>query len=159
LTVKLDGKEMKAIMRDLQRHVTKPKITHMDLQRVSATETIHMQIPLHFVGEDVAPGVKLEGGQITHNMSELEVMCKAQDLPEFIEVDLSQMALNDVIHVSDLKLPAGVESVALSHGEEHDLPVAAIHKKGAMTEEAPEEEAAGEEAEGGEGEAAAGEGE
>ena len=149
VTVNVAGKASKVILKDLQRHPFKPKVLHMDLQRVSATETIHMHVPLHFIGEDVAPGVK-EGGLITHNISELEIACMAKDLPEFIEVDVSNLGLEQTLHISDVKLPSGVESVQLSHGEDHDLPVVAIHAKkgGSDEEEAP---AASDEPTGGEG--------
>jgi large subunit ribosomal protein L25 len=145
LTVNIDGKANKAVLKDVQRHAYKPKILHVDLQRVSDKEKIHMNVPLHFIGEEKAPGLK-EGGQISHNMSDLEITCMAKDLPEFIEVDVSAMGLEDMLHISDLKLPAGVESVQLSHGEDHDLPVVSLHKKkgggedaAAESEEAPEE--------------------
>ena len=146
LTVKVDGKANKAVLKDVQRHAFKPKVLHIDLQRVSDKEKIHMHVPLHFIGDDKAPGLR-EGGLLTHNMSDLEIVCMAKDLPEFIEVDVSNMGLEETLHISDLKLPAGVESVQLSHGADHDLPVAAMHKKkgggdeetSASAEDAPEE--------------------
>ena len=146
LTVKVDGKANKAVLKDVQRHAFKPKVLHIDLQRVSDKEKIHMHVPLHFIGDDKAPGLR-EGGLLTHNMADLEIICMAKDLPEFIEVDVSNMGLEATIHISDLKLPAGVESVQLSHGADHDLPVAAMHKKkgggedetSASAEETPEE--------------------
>jgi len=150
LKVNIDGKTEKAILRDVQRHAYKPKVTHIDLQRVSGADIIHMNVPLHFIGEDKAAGVKA-GGALTHNMSELEISCAANDLPEFIEVDVTALELEGVLHISDIKLPKGVTSVALSHGEDHDQPVAAIHKKrggddtAEVDAEAPAEDA-GEEA-------------
>jgi len=135
LNIKVDGKTEKAILRDVQRHAFKPKLLHIDLQRVNANDVIHMNVPLHFIGEDKAAGVKA-GGILTHNMSELDVSCAAKDLPEFIEVDVTDLGLEQVLHISDLKLPKGVVSVALSHGADHDLPVAAIHKKRGGDEEA-----------------------
>ena len=146
LTVKVDGKANKAVLKDVQRHAYKPKVLHIDLQRVSDKEKIHMHVPLHFIGDDKAPGLR-EGGLLTHNMSDLEIVCMAKDLPEFIEVDVSNMGLEETLHISDLKLPAGVESVQLSHGADHDLPVAAMHKKkgggdeetSASAEETPQE--------------------
>jgi len=142
LKVQIGGSTEQAILRDLQRHVSKPKIVHLDLQRVSASEKLHMHVPLHFIGEDKAPGVKA-GGIISHSMTDIEVSCLPQDLPEFLEIDVSKMEMDDVIHISDIKLPAGVSSVALSHGEDHDLPVVAIHKTRAT---ATEEEAGAPEA-------------
>ncbi len=125
LTIKVDGKDEQAVLKDLQRHPYKPVIVHVDFQRVSAKEKIRMHVPLHFVGGDVAPGVKVGGGIVTHNMNEVEVSCLPKDLPEFIEVDLSNCTLNHSIHMSELKLGAGVELVELAHG--HDLPVGGVH--------------------------------
>ncbi|MCL5668728.1 MAG: 50S ribosomal protein L25/general stress protein Ctc [Gammaproteobacteria bacterium] len=135
LTVKLDGKEEKAVLRDLQRHPHKPRIVHLDLQRVSATQKLRMRVPLHFTGADIAPGVKQSGGVVSHLISDLEVSCFPQHLPEFIEVDLSQVKLNESVHLSHLKLPEGVELVALAHGD--DRAVASIHMPRVVEEEKP----------------------
>ncbi|RJQ47123.1 MAG: 50S ribosomal protein L25/general stress protein Ctc [Gammaproteobacteria bacterium] len=137
LTVKLDGREEKAVLRDLQRHPHKPRIVHIDLQRVSATQKLRMRVPLHFTGADIAPGVKQSGGVVSHLMSDLEVSCFPQHLPEFIEVDLSQVKLNESVHLSHLKLPEGVELVALAHGD--DRAVASIHMPRVVEEEKPAE--------------------
>ncbi|HKJ75727.1 MAG TPA: 50S ribosomal protein L25/general stress protein Ctc [Gammaproteobacteria bacterium] len=147
LTLKVNGKgDEKVVLKDLQRHPSKPFILHMDLLRVSEKETLRKQIPLHFINEEDCPGVKA-GGIPTHNITEVEVSCLPQDLPEYIEVDLATIDVNDQVHLSDLKVPAGVEIVELTHGEDHDLPVVAIHMpRGATTGEAAE----GEEEEGGE---------
>jgi large subunit ribosomal protein L25 len=142
LTVMIDGEEQKAVLRDLQRHPSKPRILHLDLQRVSATEKLRMRVPLHFVGADIAPGVKQSGGIVSHLLNDAEVLCLAANLPEFIEVDLSELKLGDAVHLSDLKLPEGVELVALAH--EHDASVATIHLPRAAVEEAKTEPAAGE---------------
>lgn len=125
LTVHLDGATDQAIMRDYQMHPVKPQVMHVDLQRISATERIHMQVPLHFVGQDVAPGVKLEGGIVTHLMTEVDITCLPHQLPEFLEIDMSQMHLNQSIHLSDIKLPEGVAITQLAHGGD-DLAVAAV---------------------------------
>jgi large subunit ribosomal protein L25 len=140
LTVKLDGKEEKAVLRDLQRHPHKPRIVHLDLQRVSATQKLRMRVPLHFTGADVAPGVKQSGGVVSHLLSDVEVSCFPQHLPEFIEVDLSQVKLNESVHLSHLRAPEGVELVALAHGD--DRAVASIHMPRVVEEEKPAEEAA-----------------
>ena len=92
LTVKLDGQDESAIVKDVQRHPSKPVILHIDLQRVSATENIRVHVPLHFINANIAPGVKESGGIVTHNLIEVEVQCLPKDLPEFIEVDLAKMA-------------------------------------------------------------------
>ena len=126
LKIKLPDSEENAILKDLQRHPAKPVVLHLDLQRVSADEKIRVQVPLHFVNEQHAPGVR-EGGLITHNMTEVEISCLPKDLPEYIEVDLSDMDLNDIKHLSDLKLASGAEIVELAHGEGHDQPVASVH--------------------------------
>ncbi|MDH5409355.1 MAG: 50S ribosomal protein L25/general stress protein Ctc [Gammaproteobacteria bacterium] len=145
LTVKLDGKEENAIIKDLQRHPSRPVVMHMDLQRVNMSEKIRVHVPLHFMNEDQAPGVR-EGGLVTHNATETEVSCLPKDLPEFLEVDLIELDLDGIVHLSDIKLPAGVEIVELSHGEGHDQPIASIH----MPRAAKEESAADASAEGGE---------
>ncbi|MDH5436344.1 MAG: 50S ribosomal protein L25/general stress protein Ctc [Gammaproteobacteria bacterium] len=145
LDLKLDGKSEQVILRDLQRHPGKPRLLHIDFQRVSASEKIHMNVPLHFIGEDVAPGVKIDGGIVSHLMNDVEVSCFPKNLPEFIEVDITNLALNESIHLSQLKLPEGVEVPELAHGEGHDHAVVSIHLPRAAkeeTEETPEEAAA-----------------
>ncbi|MDV2077412.1 50S ribosomal protein L25/general stress protein Ctc [Marinobacter xestospongiae] len=148
LTVKVDnGTEETVILKDLQRHPYKPILTHADFQRVDRNHEIHVNVPLHFTNEDTAVAVKLQGGAVSHQMNEVEVICLPQHLPEFIEVDMTDVAMDQVVHLSDLKLPGGVRIAALQQGEDHDQPVVAIHKpKGTKADEA-------EDAEGGEGEA------
>jgi large subunit ribosomal protein L25 len=143
LEINVSGKKEKAVLKDLQRHVFKPTVVeHLDLQRVSAKEKLRMQVPLHFEGEKTCPGVKLNGGVITHNMVNVEVSCLPKDLPEYIEVDVSEMDIGDSIHLSNLKMPAGVELVELSHGDDHDQQVASIHQPRAAKEDVEEDEAA-----------------
>ena len=127
ITLDVDGQPHKVLLRDLQRHPASPRILHVDFQRVSGTRKIHIRVPLHFLHEESCVGVKQQGGAISHNMNELEVSCLAADLPEFIEVDLAAVEVGQVIHISDLKLPKGVESVELSHGADHDLPVVTVN--------------------------------
>ena len=132
LTINVDGTEEKGVLKDLQRHPSKPFVMHADFLRVSADEKLRMHVPLHFSNEEIAPGVKA-GGLVTHNIVEVEISCLPKDLPEFIGVDLSSLELNGLLHLSDLQLPEGVELVALSHGADHDLPVVSIHMtRGAM---------------------------
>jgi large subunit ribosomal protein L25 len=128
LTVNLDGKIQKVVLKDLQRHPSKPFVMHMDLLRVAEGDRIKMHVPLHFINESTAPGVKA-GGQVSHNLPDVEVICEARDLPEYIEVDMGAMQVGDIIHLTELKLPAGVSLVALSHGDpaEHDVPVVSVH--------------------------------
>jgi len=134
LTLKIDGQAEKVILKDLQRHAFKPRIMHMDFLRISAHEKLKMHIPLHFKGGETAPGV-LEGGLVSHLESDVEVSCLPANLPEFIEVDISNLALDQLLHISDLQLPEGVEAVALSH--DNNLPIVTIHMPRAEVEEAP----------------------
>ena len=146
LTINVDGKAESAILKDLQRHPYKPVLLHADFLRVDKDHEIHVNVPLHFINEETAPAVKLEGGKVSHQMTEVEVICLPGNLPEFIEVDITDVAMDQVVHLSDLKLPEGVRVAALQQGEDHDLPVLAIHKpKGGKAEETE-----GEETEGGE---------
>lgn len=137
ITLDVAGDLQKVVLKDMQRHVFKPKIMHMDFLRIKASEKITMLIPLHFSGEAVAPGVKLEGGSVSHAISEVEVRCLPADLPKNIEVDVSNMNLNDTLHLTDLKLPENVELTMLAQGEEFDQPVVTIHLT--RIEEAPVE--------------------
>ncbi|CEK09712.1 50S ribosomal protein L25/general stress protein Ctc [Legionella hackeliae] len=142
LDLNIDGKVEHVILKDLQRHPYKPVILHMDLQRVSAKDVLVKNIPIHFTNEQASKGVKA-GGIVTHTMTQIEVRCKVKDLPEFIEVDMTNVSLDDVVHVSDLKLPKGVQ-LATALDESHNLPVVSIHapKVGAVEEEAPAASAA-----------------
>ena len=126
LTVELNGKKESVILKDLQRHPYKPILTHADFLRVDKDHEIHVNVPLHFINEEKCHGVKMQGGIVAHAMTELEVTCLPKDLPEFIEVDMLNIEVGQTVHISDLSLPEGVESVALSHGEDHDLPVANV---------------------------------
>jgi large subunit ribosomal protein L25 len=125
ITLNIGGKEERAILKDLQRHPSRPIIMHMDFQRVSAAEKIRVHVPLHFVNQETSVGVK-KGGVVTHNMVDVEIVCLPDRLPEFLEVDLAQVDVGQSVHLSDLKVPEGVDLVALLHGPEHDLPVAVI---------------------------------
>lgn len=144
LTVNIDGQPVQAVLKDLQRHSYRPIILHMDLQRISETEELRMHVPLHFIGEAVAPGVKLGGGIISHLVTDVEVSCLPKYLPEFLEVDVSNLQLNETLHLSDIKLPEGVKIIALTHGPEHDLPVVSVHvpRAAVEAEAAPAAEAA-----------------
>jgi large subunit ribosomal protein L25 len=117
LTLDLDGKKEPVLLRDFQMHPFRQQVQHIDFQRVESNKKIHMKVPLHFVNADIAPGVKLNGGIVSHVMNDLNVACLPADLPEFIEVDLSTLALNHSIHVSDLNLPKGVEAAGVHIGE------------------------------------------
>jgi large subunit ribosomal protein L25 len=124
LSLKVGDQTQAAILKDVQRHPYKNAIVHVDFQRVEDNQKIRISIPLHFVGAAVSPGVKTQGGLVSHMRTELEVTCLPKDLPEFIEVDLSGLSLNESIHMSQLKIPPGVELVALA---KEDAAVVAIH--------------------------------
>jgi large subunit ribosomal protein L25 len=137
LSLNLDGKKEDVLLRDFQMHPVRNTIQHIDFQRVSATEKIHVKVPFHFLNADIAPGVKLEGGIVAHIMTEAEVSCLPKDLPEFIEVELGALEIGQSVHLSQVTLPKGVEFVQLAHG--NDAAVAAIAKtRGGMADEAEE---------------------
>jgi large subunit ribosomal protein L25 len=141
ISLEVDGKSEDVIIKDLQRHPAKAYVMHMDFFRVSKTTKLQTRAPLHFINEEECVGVKLGGGLIAHSMTDIEISCLPKDLPEYIEVDMAEVELGATVHLSDIKLPKGVESVALSHGDDHDLPVAAVNKPKAVEEisdEAPE---------------------
>jgi len=159
LTVNVDGKKQKAVLKDLQRHPSKPRMLHIDFLRVSDKDVIHMSIPVHFLNEEESAGVK-EGGLVSHLMTTIDIACKASDLPEYLQLDIIEVEVGGSLHLSDIKLPKGVEIPALAHGADHDLPVVSIHMPRAVVEEEPTEAAEGvEAAEGGEAAAEGGEGE
>ena len=139
LTLILDGKKESVLLRDFQMHPVRNTIQHVDFQRVSATEKIHVKVPFHFINADVAPGVKLGGGIVAHVQTEADVSCLAKDLPEFIEVDVANLEIGHSIHLSQIKLPKGVEFVQLAHGD--DAAVASIAKtRGGVSDAAATEE-------------------
>ena len=113
-------KPQQAIMKAMHRHPSKPRILHIDFLRVVAGEKLKVSVPLHFVNEDKSDGVKTGGGSILHNMMELEIICLPSKLPEFIEVDVLELKIGEVIHMSQINLPDDVEIAALMHGDEHD---------------------------------------
>ena len=136
LTIQIGDTKESAILKDLQRHPFRAEILHADFQRVVKDQPIHVNVPLHFVNEDNCKGVKLGGGVISHQLSEVEVVCLPGNLPEYIEVDMTDVDVEQIIHLSDLKVPAGVTIAALQHGADHNLPVAAIHKPRGSKDEA-----------------------
>jgi len=132
LSIDVAGTTEQAVLKDLHRHPVREEVMHMDLQRVLADVLLRMQVPLHFKGGDIAPGVKVGGGVVEHHVSQVEVECLPKDLPEFIEVDLSKLELNEAIHLSQLTLPADVSLVELKH--ENDISVVAVHLPRAVVE-------------------------
>ncbi|QIB50879.1 50S ribosomal protein L25/general stress protein Ctc [Pseudomonas sp. OIL-1] len=123
ISLDVDGKKQDVLLKALQRHPSKPRIMHVDLLRVVAGHKVNVQVPLHFLNEDTCHGVKQEGGMIFRNLPEIEITCLPKDLPEAIDVDLANLKLGEVIHLSDLKLPKGVTIPSLALGADHDLPV------------------------------------
>ena len=143
LTLNVDGKQVECILKDMQRHPFKPKITHIDFQRVIAGQDVHTNVPLHFVNEEKSAAVKA-GGIAEHHVTEIEVTCLPKNLPEFIEVDMAGVEMGQTLHLSDLTLPAGVSSVELAKNDEaHDLAVVTVKPapKAADAEEDGEEAA------------------
>ncbi len=140
LTVKIDGVSEQAVLKDLHRHPVRDEIMHMDLQRVLADQLLRMHVPLHFKGAEIAPGIKTGGGIIEHHLIQVEVECLPKDLPEFLEVDLSALNVNEAVHLSQIKLPEHVALVELKHG--NDASVAAVHLPRAAVEPEPVAEAA-----------------
>ena len=123
LSLDLDGKVEKVLLRDMQRHPYKQQIMHLDFQRVNENQAIRVAVQLHFLNEDKSPAGKAAEVVVTHELTEVTISCLPKDLPEFLEVDLSQLDVGTIIHLSELKLPAGVEIPELKLGKEHDLAV------------------------------------
>ena len=132
ISLDIEGASEDVIIKDIQRHPAKKIVLHMDFFRVSKTTVLQTKVPLHFINEDSCPGVKLGGGIVAHTMTDIEIQCLPKNLPEFIEVDMAEVDLGDIVHISDIVLPEGVESVALNLGADHDLSVATINKPKAV---------------------------
>jgi large subunit ribosomal protein L25 len=143
LDLEVDGKVQKALLRDIQRHPYKQIIMHLDFQRVDENKALRTAVPFHFLNEDKSPAGKSAEVVVTHELNEVLIECLPKDLPEFIEVDLSMLAVGQIVHLSDLKLPAGVTIPELKLGKEHDLAVV-IAKHGREEAESAEAPAAAE---------------
>ena len=128
VTAIVDGQKQDVLLRDVQLHAYKPLVLHVDFQRVDANTEIHTKVPLHFVNGEVCPGVKLQGGIVSHVITEIDVACLPKALPEFIEVDLKTLEMGHSMHVTDLKLPAGVRVV--QHGAGNPVVAAVMSVKG-----------------------------
>lgn len=133
LTIKVGDKEQQAVLKDVQRHPAKPRVMHMDFQRVMAGKPIHMHVPLHFINEKTAPGVKNGGGIVDHHCIDVAITCLPKHLPEYIEVDVGTLEIGDSIHLSEIVLPEGVTIDALQHGD--DATVVSVIKPRAVVEE------------------------
>jgi len=147
LTVDLEGAREKVVLRDLQRHPSKPLVLHMDLQRINENEEIRVSIPLHFINEETCPGVK-SSGQVSHQMVEVEITCLPKDLPEFLEIDMAEMDVGDALHLTDVKVPEGVQLSILAQEGDHNPAVVSIHVARTQDVEEELEAAEGEAAEG-----------
>lgn len=137
LDLKLEGKNQKVLLRDLQRHPFKPQILHLDFQRVDENKVIHIRVPLHFLNQESSPAGKTSGVLISHALTDIEVSCLPKDLPAFIEVDLGNLQIGDIVHLSNLKLPQGVEIPELRFGKEHDVAVVTAQAVRGEVEAAP----------------------
>jgi len=137
LDLSLGGDVQRVLLRDMQRHPFKQLVLHMDFQRVNENEAIRLRVPLHFLNQEKSPAGKTSGVVITHEMNDVEISCLPKDLPEYIEVDLSEISLGDIVHLSDLKLPTGVEIPELRLGKEHDHAVVVAKEIKEEIEEAP----------------------
>jgi large subunit ribosomal protein L25 len=125
ISVNVGSEKAPAIVKDVQMHPAKHAVLHVDLQRVLENEKVRLHLPLHFMGDSVCPGVKTQGGVVSHLLPDVEVTCLPKDLPEFLEIDMSAMNLNDTLFLSDVKVPAGVTISALAHGR--NSPVVSVH--------------------------------
>ena len=145
LNISIEGESEPAVIRDLQRNPASGRIQHIDFQRISADRQINVNVPLHFINEAACVGVKMSGGTLTYNLTEVEISCLPADLPEFIEVDMLEIEAGSSVHLSDLVLPQGVTVVALTFGEDRDIPVASVTaRRGASDAAADEVEPAAE---------------
>jgi len=125
ISIRVGEQQQPAVVKDVQMHPARNAVLHVDLQRVLENEKIRLYVPIHFKGEAASPGVKTQGGVVSHHMADLEVVCLPKDLPEYIELDLSGMNLNDSLYVADIKMGPGVTISALAHGA--NPPVVSIH--------------------------------
>ena len=159
LNIKVGEKSQAAIVKDLQRHPALPRVMHMDLQRIVEDEVIRMNVPIHLIGGDVAIGVKDGGGKVSHMRTDVEVVCLPKDLPEYLELDISELELDGLMYLTDIPLPEGVEIPELAQEIEQVQPIVSIHIIKEIVIEDEEELAAaeGEAVEGEEGEAVEGE--
>lgn len=141
LSINIDGKTEQVLLRDVQMHPFKLQVLHVDFQRINQNQKIHVKVPLHFVNAEIAPGVKLSGGTVSHVLTEIDVSCLPKDLPEFITVDLSEMAAGSTLHLSDLKLPERVEILALLKGDDQAVAALVVQRGGGTGSETESAEA------------------
>ena len=142
LDLLVDGNRQKVLLRDVQKHPVKPVLLHLDFLRVDESKPVRVYVSIKFLNKDKSPAAKTSGVVISHNITEVEISCLPKDLPEHLELDLGELALGDVLHLSDLKLPAGVEIPELKLGKEYDHTVVSAQAVREEVEEAPAEAAA-----------------
>jgi large subunit ribosomal protein L25 len=145
LTINVGGSKVKAILKDLQRHPAKDLVMHADFLRVDDKVAIKVNVPIHFLNEDTSIGVKTDGGLVQHQATDIEILCLPGDIPEFIAIDMQNVEMGQIVHLSEVQLPAGVTSVALALGEDHDLAIASIVAPKGGSDEAEEADAEAEE--------------
>ena len=146
LTINVGKDKQKAILKDLQRHPARESVMHADFLRVNENKPIKLHVPIHFINEAISFGVKTEGGIVQHQETDIEVQCLPKNIPEYIEVDMLEVKIGEIIHLSDIGLPEDVVSVALALGEDHDLAVASIIAPKGIVEADEEAAAEGDEA-------------
>ncbi|SFR85332.1 large subunit ribosomal protein L25 [Dyella sp. OK004] len=137
LDLNVDGKVQKVLVRDWQKHPFKQQMLHMDFLRINENEAVRVNVPLHFLNQEKSPAGKTSGVVISHNLTEVEVSCLPKNLPEFLEVDLSDLNPGEIVHLSQIKLPAGVEILALHLGADHDIAVVTANTVKEEAEAAP----------------------
>ena len=135
ITINADGQSQEAILKDLQRHPARDRIMHADFLRIQMDHAITVEVPLHFINEDKCVGVKQGGGNISHNMTSVEITCLPGDLPEYIEIDIAELDVGDAIHMSEITLPEGLDIPSLQLGPDHDHVVASVHAPKRVEEE------------------------
>ena len=136
LDMSVEGARERVLLRDFQMHPWKPLVLHVDFQRVDPNKKVHMRVPLHFINAEISEGVKTSGGVVTHIMNEIEIQCLPDQLPEYIEVDLKDAKLNDILHVNDLQMPPGVEPVSKLKADNPSVASVHVPKVAAVEEEA-----------------------
>jgi len=139
LDLNVDGKVQKVLVRDWQKHPYKLQMLHMDFQRVDENAILRVNVPVHFLNQEKSPAAKTSGVVISHNLTEVEISCLPKDLPEFIELDLGNLKAGEIVHLSQLTLPKGVEIAALHLGADHDIAVVTANTVKEEAEEAPAE--------------------
>jgi large subunit ribosomal protein L25 len=140
ITLNIGDKTEQVVLKDMQRHPARDHVMHVDFLRVSKTTILKSHLPVHFVNEDICPAIKVGGAKANHMLTSIDVICAAGDLPQFIEIDLATAQAGTIIHLSDIVFPKGVQSLALSHGADHDTAVVSLFTPKGMAEEAEADE-------------------